>query len=121
MTEAFPNLAQQLAMLRTEYVNSLPGRMQQLEQTYARLLRDDDSDTETYVETLKEFHRLAHGFVGTGATFGFDALSKTARSLEHQAQLAVENREKHSDITITGFRALIDHLQAQVSMVVQAG
>jgi diguanylate cyclase (GGDEF)-like protein len=71
------NYQQQLAALRQEYIRRLPVKLGEIESGWNSLWR-----LRWDAETLRTLHRRAHSLVGSGATFGFPALSETARALE---------------------------------------
>lgn len=66
-----------LQALRDEYRRNLPGKIEELASAW-RVLRDGEWDAEQF----KTFTRLAHSLAGSGATYGFDAVSQAARELE---------------------------------------
>jgi diguanylate cyclase (GGDEF)-like protein len=68
---------EQLTALRQEYVWRLPERLGEIEAEWADLLRANWD-----AEKLRSLHRHAHSLVGSGATFGFPPLSKSARAIE---------------------------------------
>jgi diguanylate cyclase (GGDEF)-like protein len=70
-------LARQLAALRTSYIASLPGKLVDLQCACERAVRRADDR-----EAIATAHRQAHSLTGSGATFGCDRVSRTARTLE---------------------------------------
>jgi len=71
-------LKAQIEALRQNFIEQLPKRLDALEsglQSWRQTL--DES-------ALTEFHRTAHSLTGAGATFGCEALSSVARTLEQQ-------------------------------------
>jgi diguanylate cyclase (GGDEF)-like protein len=70
-------LARQLAALQASYVVSLPGKLAELQRHCSRVLQSrDDQDAAEHA------HRQAHSLAGSGATFGCERVSITARTLE---------------------------------------
>lgn len=67
---------------RAEYARALPGRLAGMR----RLWREIESGAAG-PEDLARLARDAHGLAGSGAVFGFDALSTQARALELQLQV----------------------------------
>lgn len=76
MDEKALQLQEQLQVLRTAYAAQLPDKIRHIEITWDTLQenwRDED---------FTAMHRAVHGLTGSGATFGFSALSEAARTLE---------------------------------------
>lgn len=63
--------------LRRYFADRLPARLAEIDGA-GRAARDAGWTGEP----LKTLHRLAHSLAGAGATFGFPAVSETARGLE---------------------------------------
>ncbi|GLQ52569.1 diguanylate cyclase [Dyella flava] len=68
-----PNIAEQLCLLRENYAQQLPAKLAQLEGAFRR---------HDNVVELPQLRHLAHSLAGSGATFGYPALSIAARQLE---------------------------------------
>lgn len=66
----------QLQAMREAYTSQLPGKIRQVEETWAALQREWND------ETFQTMHRMVHSLTGSGATFGFATLSEAARTLE---------------------------------------
>ncbi len=77
-------LRAQLAELKIAYQKQLPEKVAEIEVLRERLRAQWNK------EDLQEFHRLVHSLTGSGATFGFDGLSATARALENELKLSKE-------------------------------
>jgi len=60
-------------------------------------------------DALKELGTLAHRIRGSGAMFGFHAISKSAEAIELLA-----NRESLSDADVSTMRALVEELTEEV-------
>lgn len=71
------DFAEKLKALVDAYAAQLPGKLEQIEQMWA-LLPKENWDQNGY-ETL---HRMVHSLTGSGKSYGFSALSDVARSLE---------------------------------------
>jgi two-component system, cell cycle sensor histidine kinase and response regulator CckA len=67
----------ELLALRQQFVQRLPGRLDDVDQLYRRLSSSAWEPVE--VENL---HRMVHSLTGTAGTFGLPALSVAARELE---------------------------------------
>ncbi len=72
------SLQAQLKVLRQNFIDNLPARLEGLESGLAKW-RQSLGEQE-----LSEFHRAVHSLTGAGATFGCDELSDVARELEQQ-------------------------------------
>jgi HPt (histidine-containing phosphotransfer) domain-containing protein len=66
-----------LAELRRAFADQLPARMREIEEAWRRLDRGPWTPA-----AFQEFHRSVHALAGSGAMFGFDAISVRARSLD---------------------------------------
>jgi diguanylate cyclase (GGDEF)-like protein len=67
----------QLAVLRQEYGDLVPSKVKEISTAWESL-----APHEVDWEALRTIHRQVHNLAGSGATFGFAALSRTARGLE---------------------------------------
>jgi HPt (histidine-containing phosphotransfer) domain-containing protein len=77
MANTVADIQDQLRALSDAYGEQLPKRIHQLEETCNRVLEHPEQ-----AQGFKALIQQAHGLAGSGATFGFAALSDTARSLE---------------------------------------
>ena len=68
-----PDIAEQLRLRRENYAQQLPTKLAQMEDAF----RQRDNLVE-----LPNLRHLAHSLAGSGATFGYPALSVAARKLE---------------------------------------
>ncbi len=73
-------LQAQLEALRQQYIQQLPGKLAAIAATW------DQLSTTWDMRTCWTMHRQVHSLAGSGATFGFAALTETARALEHVLQ-----------------------------------
>lgn len=81
------DLQQKLGAMRAAYASQLPAKLQQLDELWQQVVGESSS-----LGALGTIHFIAHGLAGSGATFGFDLLSKTARILEVFAKSLVQNQ-----------------------------
>ena len=81
MADTGAEIAARLEALRREYATQLPQRLAAIEDCWAQL-----TGSHPVPAMLTELHRLAHNLAGSGKTFGFDAVSDSARSLEQYAR-----------------------------------
>lgn len=79
--------AASLKALTENYLRSLPGRMETIDTLWAKLQAGNYSEDDLY-----ELHRTIHSLAGSGATFGFPGISRTARPAEQL--LKVVSQEK---------------------------
>ncbi|MDX2271296.1 MAG: SpoIIE family protein phosphatase [Cyanobacteriota bacterium] len=71
-------LKAQFQVLQQAYSQQLLGKIEEIDRTWQQLQVDP-----THPEWLPTLHRLAHRIAGSGATFGFKALSDCSRALEN--------------------------------------
>ncbi|KGF72090.1 diguanylate cyclase [Neosynechococcus sphagnicola sy1] len=95
----------QLATLRQAYAQQLLGRVEQIATTWQQLSRRWD---DTMLATL---HRMTHNLAGSGATFGFAAISDRARALECLLQTIMESRNQITQEEGDQITALLELLQ----------
>ena len=99
-----------LAVLRQAYVRQLPGKLQEVSSLW-HTLRSGEWDAAGF-QTL---HRLVHGLTGSGATYGFAALSEAARTLERCLHAIVESGRLPTAEQYSSIDALLDALQQSVA------
>lgn len=85
MAEAPDKILEQLAALRTRYGAELPAKIAHIRAGFDALQKCWDT------ETLRTLHRQAHSLTGSGATFGYAAVSQAARKLEQSLKLRIES------------------------------
>ena len=109
MTTVLPtSFAEFLQQQRAAYVNSLPGRLAQLE----TLAQQWDQGAPAGV--LPDLERWAHGLAGSAGTFGFAALGETARALELIVEEVRDGAQQGAEIT-SGLAALRAQLRELVA------
>jgi diguanylate cyclase (GGDEF)-like protein len=86
MAEHKQDFQAQLAELRNSYIRQLPERLGQIQRHWHDLLAGNGDH-----EMLRTLHRMVHSLTGSGATFGFVALSDKARALERILKGMVES------------------------------
>jgi len=84
-------LQKQLAVLKANYLNSLPSKIDELRSLWQAAI-DSKKD-----ETVVELYRKSHSLAGSGATFDQIALSKVAKSFELFLKEHLENGDLYSD------------------------
>ena len=78
-------IEEQLRAVRQVYARDLPHKIRAIEATWNRLLQG-----KWDLEVFKTLHRMTHSLAGSGASFGFAAVSDVARILERLAKSIVE-------------------------------
>lgn len=81
MDELESEFAAELAKLRQDYIDHLPGELADIARAAASLTGDESERAR-----LAELHHRLHKLAGSGGTFGFADLSREARVLEKQAR-----------------------------------
>lgn len=66
-----------LKILSDAYLAQLPERLQQIEQAWGQLPRNEWDDAN-----FESLHRMVHSLTGSGKTFGLALLSDAARNFE---------------------------------------
>ena len=79
-------LRQQISALVDEYVHQLPGRLEEIDRA-SQVLRQDPADMDAYVELRLLVHKLA----GSGATFGFAEISRSAWDFENYLTTVIDS------------------------------
>ncbi len=97
------NIDAQLRALQESYRQQLPAKLAQVDAAW-----NGPANTPG-AEGLQEFHRLVHTLTGSGATFGFSALSDAAYSLESFLK----------ELTANG-QAATEEQRAQIAVLLRA-
>ncbi len=84
MTDNQKNINDRLQALKQAYVESLPGRIGEIDALAASIGRDPGSEKGR--EGLDALYRLAHKLSGSGGTFGFPSISDAAQILEEECE-----------------------------------
>ena len=77
----------QLRLLRKAYWEQLPDKIYSIKDTWQQLQKTRWSE-----DSFRAVHRMVHGLHGSGATYGFTALTDTARALEYLLETILESR-----------------------------
>lgn len=106
MTEPESTLAARIAVIRQEYLarlhdESLP-KLRALRQRFAETPQDD--------EVRKQLLHAAHDMTGSGAVFGFDAVSADGRRLEDALRAAIKQSGDIAGERLSDLLALADRL-----------
>ena len=85
MNEQRPSLRSKIARLREQFIEQMPGRVEEALHHLA-ILRVDPNQSDT----AANLHRFLHSIKGTGNSFGFAELGAIAASGEHLAARLLE-------------------------------
>ncbi len=85
MTHPSDTVQEKLKGLRKVFSGQLPGKVREIEETWAALLQDgwDQNRAETVA-------RLLHTLAGTAGTFGFSAIRAAAKSMEAMLRTSIK-------------------------------
>lgn len=86
MASISEKLKLQFSALTEEYVKQLPRRLVEIDEIYQKLNESTDE-----VELYEKLRLQAHKLAGSGATFGFEDITESARTLEHHLNDLVES------------------------------
>lgn len=111
MIDIHADIHNKLALLRESYTQQLPHKYGQIAQAW-RSAQDTPGD----VENLATMHRMAHSLTGSGATFGFDEVSTTARILEKQLKALLGTQP----IAVSRVRDQVDNALQALQLAIQA-
>ncbi len=82
-------LRKQLTAMVDEYVRQLPNRIKEIERTFETIGLNPD-DLEAYSRLRLMIHKLA----GSGATFGFENITRVAKKFENRLNTIIESGVK---------------------------
>ncbi|MBI3538292.1 MAG: diguanylate cyclase [Chloroflexi bacterium] len=105
MIDSNQALEKQLRELRDAYAQALPDRIQNILVAWQTLQANWEK------ASLRALYRLVHSLAGSGATFGFRALSSAARESELYLQGLLENPHLPSSEQITQISALVQEIK----------
>ncbi len=86
MVDTMIGLEAQLKQIRAEYAADIPFKIKAIEEAWASVR----AASGTY-EDLKTLQRLVHNLAGSGGTYGFAKLGRTARDLDDYLKTVLEN------------------------------
>lgn len=105
--EKVRQLQEQLQVLKQRYLEELPGKLQAI-----HALVDELEDTGWERERLETLRRHVHGLVGSGATYGLQAVSIQARTAERVLAGMLEKEERPAEQDIDHAMAHLEELNA---------
>ncbi len=91
MAERRTTLAEKIAALRAAYAQELDGRLREIEAAAAPLA--EPGSPEASRRAVAAIHYMAHKLAGSGATFGFAALTHAAQAVEEVCAEVIEDGE----------------------------
>src|SRR5579859_5977474 len=101
MLDPAQEFAQELAVLRGEFVGQLPGKLARVDALWQGLLTDPrDGD-------LADLLSLVHSLAGSGGMFGYPALSTAATALQHNLRAEAGARTFLAPARQAGVRHLL--------------
>jgi len=79
-------LREQLAALVDDYVRQLPKRVEEIDQAFEAVgIKPGD------IDAYSQLRLLVHKLAGSGATFGFDEISRSAKDFENRLTAIIES------------------------------
>ena len=110
-TRADPKaLQEKLRLLGVDYAEQLPGKIAQIQEIWKNLQTGWD---QLACQTL---HRMAHGLSGSGALFGFSAISKAARDLDCSLVDLAEGKTPATAVQRTNIQGLMEELSRAAAL-----
>lgn len=100
--------------MHEDYAEKLPGKIAELCACWGELSAD------WQMESLSTFHRLAHTLAGSGATFGFEQVSYSARALEQTLKALVKNESSLNEEISETIERQLKELQQTSQHSIQA-
>lgn len=99
---ASPNaLEQQMEKIQQDYAAQLPDKISEMEDLWSIIQKSNDN-----YKRLSIFRRLTHKLIGSGATFGFEEITRDAQQLELLLDMIIMEGEE----TLTNRKEKIDGL-----------
>ena len=74
------SFAERMKLLRSNYANTLPSKLRELEQTWRQISEEPNFD----ISTLKNFRTMVHKLAGSGAPYGYSRLSRLMQKVENK-------------------------------------
>ena len=79
-------IREQLASLVDDYIRQLPKRVQEIDEAFEAVGIKPDS-----IDAYSQLRLLVHKLAGSGATFGFEEISRSAREFEKRLNAIIES------------------------------
>lgn len=103
-------LQQRIAELHEKYCKQLPGKYQEIEDSW----KDYRSDLNN-PDLLEVFYRLIHTLKGTAATFGFEKQAESCFTIQESLIDAKENQAVLSNTDIESIQKGLEELKANIN------
>ncbi|MEQ6341195.1 MAG: response regulator [Gammaproteobacteria bacterium] len=110
MTNPSDDVMAKLQALRDTFATQLPGKIQEIKTIVDTLCGGKCGEAEES-EAFKVLHYLSHKLTGSGATFGFSAVSDAARALETLAKEILDLAVPSTAVQRAQIRVLLEDLQ----------
>ncbi len=110
MTDAGGDLQLHLEALCQRYSTEMPVRVEHLRGLWGAVRANPANDAD-----FKEFHRIAHNLAGSGATFGFSALSNSAITLDTFLQPILETHTAPTNDQCDHIESLLKQIEQAMS------
>jgi chemotaxis protein histidine kinase CheA len=114
MADPQADLAERLARLRHSYISHLPAKIGDIEAAWQSLMHNAWEK-----RLIAEMHRMTHSLTGSGKTFGVDAVSGAARSLEMRLKAVTAADARPSEPELVRISELVQHLRYAVDHVAE--
>lgn len=102
-------LQERIAELHEKYCKQLPGKYQEIENSWNRYHSDLSNP-----DYLEEFYRLIHTLKGTAGTFGFVKQADSCLTIQKLLMDVKENQSQLSDASVAGIQNALDELKANI-------
>ncbi len=99
-------IQQKLDMMSTKFAALLPERLERIKESADRVLNGERCG-------IQQFHLLVHKLGGAGATFGFVALSRIAKDIEHLLYSFINAKGELKSEDLEQISTLLQELEAQ--------
>jgi len=106
------DIKQQLAAIKDIFIQELQHKLNALDDAWGAI-----SQGKADLSTFKDMHLVSHSLVGSGATFGFETLSETARKLEQKLKPHVKYEANISTREMAAIEPLLMDVRAQVHAI----
>ena len=106
-----------LQALKLEYLSRLPTTVDHLKALWAKLTQETECNNRS--DVLRELYRASHSLKGSGATFGYPAISETAKGLEIFFASMTESSTYFSDAAQHQLNHLFARLDENCAKIIQ--
>jgi diguanylate cyclase (GGDEF)-like protein len=106
MADAGGDLQLHLEALRQRYSTEVPVRVEHLRSLWGAIRANPANDAD-----FRKFHRITHNLAGSGATFGFSALSNSAITLDTFLQPILESHTAPTNDQCDHIESLLEQIE----------